>query len=546
MKPNTDYRFHSSVYQSIDCITIQLVDNDRLDDIDERVRKYSRHFHSAPEFQIKRNDIVVAVYAAWNKWFRACVLSCNENTKLVELYAIDYECNIELPKHCVFPLIDRALAQMKVAQPIKVGIYGIAPTDGSDFEVKKIFEIFIKYSPFNIFRCLKVQDGRCFGEIRSSNHKSFSDLIVDFEWAVRTKDDLCVDSEMDRSDKHISNSDSSENDAVSTIESAQVSTANEKLKEIASERELVVSDEQLPEPLVEIGTDFTMSTIFCSMKLDDSPSEAIAVDGDRTMAKERNEARDETLSVAQLIEDEPNIENGPTNYKNQSSSGHSSQSTLIGDEIETSQNVSSRELLETFLEDVKRSTEQRFNRNGAAYSMANWEKNVAENPSQMTPNGIIASMNESEDPQELHEHLLRDKFRDDDSQVFDFDSFSEDSESICLDPITFAQLMRKQKLEQVRQHELSNDIVPLKDLSLQSTQILCIGDTAADLNPSICGEHFLSPILEQLEGLQKTYHLQELVWPHLLKGKSAIIIEPSDNVADLVYLPDICTHANVN
>lgn len=49
----------------------------------------------------------------------------------------------------------------------------------------------------------------------------------------------------------------------------------------------------------------------------------------------------------------------------------------------------------------------------------------------------------------------------------------------------------------------------------------------------------------EVEKKSRSSRLQELAWPHLLEGRSAIIVDPSDNLADLMYLPVICTNIEV-
>lgn len=41
--------------------------------------------------------------------------------------------------------------------------------------------------------------------------------------------------------------------------------------------------------------------------------------------------------------------------------------------------------------------------------------------------------------------------------------------------------------------------------------------------------------------MPKKAHLQNLAWEHLLKGQSLIVIDDSDHLPALLYLPPICT-----
>lgn len=120
MELNAKHRFDSLASQSIDDrSSIELIDYEQLNSIDQRVFQYSRHFRSAPDFPVKCDDIVIAIYTAWHKWFRARVLSYNENLKLVKVFAIDYGHELELPKKCVFPLLDMQLAHAEPVCTIK-------------------------------------------------------------------------------------------------------------------------------------------------------------------------------------------------------------------------------------------------------------------------------------------------------------------------------------------------------------------------------------------------------------------------------------------
>lgn len=133
-----------------------------------------------------------------------------------------------------------------------------------------------------------------------------------------------------------------------------------------------------------------------------------------------------------------------------------------------------------------------------------------------------------------------------DSSVFKFDSSSVEDQD-CVLKISFFELIKRQN-RQIEQLALStrHNIRPLETLTLTHHQVICISGEAIISKLSKCYETFLPVIAKALKGLPKIYPLQEIAWPQLLKGRSAIIIDPSDNLADLVYLPVICTHVEVN
>lgn len=137
-----------------------------------------------------------------------------------------------------------------------------------------------------------------------------------------------------------------------------------------------------------------------------------------------------------------------------------------------------------------------------------------------------------------------------DRKIFNFDS--SDDERDCVEEdrvenITWFQSVKRQKLLLKQRALISRcDIRPLKSLSLTSKKVICIAGEAIDFDLLKCYDNFLPRIASQLKDLPETYRLQQLAWPHLLEGKSAIIIDPSDHLAELVYLPVICTHVEVN
>lgn len=131
-----------------------------------------------------------------------------------------------------------------------------------------------------------------------------------------------------------------------------------------------------------------------------------------------------------------------------------------------------------------------------------------------------------------------------DESIVNFDDVSDEED--CVVDISWLEAIKIQKkqLKQLTQNSQQSNIRPLKFLSLTDNRVVC--SEAIKCDTLTCFASFLPHIAKQMKELPKTYRLQELAWPHLLQGRSAIIIDPSDNLADLVYLPFVCSHVNVN
>lgn len=137
--------------------------------------------------------------------------------------------------------------------------------------------------------------------------------------------------------------------------------------------------------------------------------------------------------------------------------------------------------------------------------------------------------------------------------VFNFGSASDDDrdcvEEGTVENITFSQAIKQHKLQEKQQTQTNisrSDIRPFKSLSLTSKQVICIANETIEFDLLECYDKFLPRIANQLKELPETHRLQQLAWPHLLEGRSAIIIDYSDHLAELVYLPVICTQVEVN
>lgn len=138
-----------------------------------------------------------------------------------------------------------------------------------------------------------------------------------------------------------------------------------------------------------------------------------------------------------------------------------------------------------------------------------------------------------------------------DASVFDFDSETHKesvSDDECLVDLSFAQLIRSIKLQNGEQehNDFNRRLRPLHALCLTNDQVICVAAKVVDWNILECFSRFSSKITEELKKMPKSFRLQELAWPPLLNDQSAIIVDSSDHLADLVYLPVICTHVNVN
>lgn len=138
-----------------------------------------------------------------------------------------------------------------------------------------------------------------------------------------------------------------------------------------------------------------------------------------------------------------------------------------------------------------------------------------------------------------------------DRSVFNFESSDADGDDDCVDRFSFFEALRRQRsqLKQVELNSGRNAIQPLKNLALINKKVICVGvgdeSAGTDYDLAKCYDKLLPNITKQLEESPDTYPAQEIAWPHLLEGGSAIIIDPSDNLADLVYLPVVCTHVEV-
>lgn len=136
-----------------------------------------------------------------------------------------------------------------------------------------------------------------------------------------------------------------------------------------------------------------------------------------------------------------------------------------------------------------------------------------------------------------------------DPTLFKFDPDEEgDEEEDVFENISYFEAVRRLEAQLANSEQLNarlNHIRPLKTLKLAHIKLVCINDEASGRKLSKCYEDFLPAIATQLKELPETYRLQEIAWPHLFKRRSTIIIHPSQYLADLVYLPVICTHVNV-
>lgn len=413
MEANTEYEIDSWKYQFDGGTSIRIIDNMKLDEIDGKVLNYIRHFESAPDWPLQRNEIVVAICSAWNKWFRARILTHNARMQIVKVLAIDYGREFELPIRSVFPLFDAELKQAEPVRPIQVKIHGIKQMNQGRWanNVQVEIETFINFASTTVFRCMEVREDCCVGDIViPSKNKCLSDMLVDLGIAVYTENVSC---EIAASD-----SDNTDECAVSSPDHSP-QTAETSLLEALSE-----------------STDSSGSTI-----VENSDDEFL--DG---------------------LSDDGTIENAET------------ESPDATDGYET---------------DASR------------------------------------------------------------RQVFDFDNFSEYQSSECtIEDISHRQSVKRQlcQARQLEKNAIPNNAKPLTTLSMKNTLSMVIGGDSAgpDYDISKCYEEFLPNITEQLEELPETNRVQELAWPHLLGGGSAIIIDSSDHLADLVYLPVVCTQVQVN
>lgn len=384
MEMNAKHRIDSLASQSFDeRSSIDSIDNEQLDNIDQRVFQYIRHFRSAPDFPVKCDDIVIAIYTAWHKWFRARVLSYNENLKLVKVFAIDYGHELDLPKKCVFPLLDMQLAH---AEPVRTNSSELPPHVARD-----------RHSEF-----LNRDSGNAHSTVK--NVENLPELWTD-------KMDAAVD-----------------------LKTAK--TAHQKIDD---------------------SMDFATSTPI-------------------------------------------GIKNGNVIMNSGTVREKPSSEWVEGKMPEL--NVVVKAKISDF------------------------------------PNKLIMRNTE------IGSQILPSEY------VLDFVDYSGYATSMLFEDFSScgATPDEVERMRKIDHDALStiNDRRPLKELSFTRMDTMCIEHSTADFNLSKCYEHFLPHIAEQLKELPKVYPLQQLAWPRLLDGGSAIIIDPSDYLADLVYLPAVCSHVNVN
>lgn len=126
---------------------------------------------------------------------------------------------------------------------------------------------------------------------------------------------------------------------------------------------------------------------------------------------------------------------------------------------------------------------------------------------------------------------------------FDFNDASDLSRCTSIDDVPLSyqcgQLLLMEK------NAIPCSTVPLTNLDMPLFRISCIGAAPIAYDQSKCFENLLPHIADQLKERQQISHMQSTAWHHLLDGRSAIIVCPTIYLADLVYLPVICTLVQV-
>lgn len=434
--------------QSADDSLIDLIDNEQLNNIDQKVSEYIRHFRSAPNFPIKCDEMVIGNHAAWHKWFRARVLSYNENLSLVKVFAIDYGHELELPKKYVFPLLDMQLLH---AKPVRTNEWSS------------------EHSP----HVVRTEDG-----VNGNECEKQVGLLNEHETLPKTK----------KSQLNFlwtaSKSESLESDILQNA--TENAHSNSKKEDFFPEHSAAVN-QQTPATARQIGGENAQVN-----PIDYATSKRIGVKNRKVL-----------------------LNRGTACEK--SSSEQVSECTKVKSPVLIVAGMGSGEAMEGY---------------------------VPKYPDDKLSNDVSICNTET-GSQEAAVGYVSDESR---RKILDFDNYSEYVTSMCIkDASWYGEMAEEEKrLPQLDQDALVNDIKPLKELSLIAMKRMCIGNNTTRYNLSECYENFLPHIAEQLKELPKVNLLQELVWPHLLEGRSAIIIDPSENLADLVYLPAVCSQVNVN
>lgn len=383
LKVNQEYYFDVWDYESPYSITIRLIGNERLVEIDEKLIQLMRRHRPVSNFAINSKEMVVAILPRWDKFFRARILTEKKQSNLVRVHAIDYGYEEELPRNCIFPLRDDELRQIEPVHPIRVGVYGVEciRSDECDKKMKISSSIFLSYSPINIFRCLHVESDRFCGEIISmTSNQCYSNMLVDLKYAKRSEVVL-----------------------------------------IDKENEYNVS---VDEGIVSGGSDTNESYhVLVDDVADDDSS------GEETVCNSEDDEENDIASCSDISR------RGVFNFEKGSNSTGSVQSlaTLAG---------------------------------GIEYN-----------------------------------NLMRMNFK---------------------------------------------NIDPLHTLPLSETHTVCVGAEASECDLPNFYKNFSPQIANQLRLGPPNNRLQKVAWPHLMNGKSAIVIDPSEHLADLLYLPVVCTHLNVS